>query len=255
MRKSGKIKHVAKPKAYVIGVGPGSPEYLTDRARNAIRSAEVVLGWELDLLPIKRMLNDKEVHLQNVSNYTDVAKRVAKLALKARKTVAVLRVGDPCISSGLASLLQTFSRFDVEIISGISSTQVAASIARINLDDSVVISFHDYGDHEREKKFMVDVFRAGRHLIILTSPDVSPGEAARFLISNGLDASISAVVCSNLSLKDEEIDCTTLEGVSEGKYHWLSLLTVINPSVPTNEEAHSIWKKWRATRSSQAFLS
>jgi len=243
-----------RPKVYIVGVGPGSPEYLTIRACDAIRSSEIVLGWELDLLPIKGLLGDKEVHMQKVSNYREVAKNVAKLALKAGKVVAVPRVGDPCISSGLGGLLEVFSEFDIEIVPGISSIQVAAAIARVNIDDSVVVSFHDYGDHEKEKRFMLDAFRAGRHLIILTSPDLTTTEAAKFLISSGLNPSTSAVVCSNLSLKDQIIEHGTLKGVSKKEHPWLSLLVVVNPSVPTNQEAYSTWKRWRSIHQRQGTL-
>jgi cobalt-precorrin-7 (C5)-methyltransferase len=233
-----------RPKAYICGVGPGSREYLTDRAREAIRSSEIVLGWELGLFPIKDMLHNKEVYLQNVSNYKELAKRVAEVALRAGKTVAVARIGDPCISSGLQGLLEAFYGFDVEIIPGISSIQLAASMARIDIDDSVIVSFHDYGDHEKEKRFMIEAFRAGRHLIILTSPDLSPSDAANLLLSSGCNPLTPATVYSSLALDEERIEQSTLEGIAGRKFHWLSLVTVINPSNPTNEEAYSAWKKW-----------
>ena len=233
------------PKTYIVGVGLGSPKYLTDMAREAVRSSEIVLGWELDLFPIKDLLQNKEIHIQNVSNYTEVARRVAELAKKEGKTVAVARIGDPCISSGLLGLLETFSGFDVEIVPGISSTQLAASLARINIDDSVIVSFHDYGDPEMEKKFMLEAFRAGRHLIILTSPDLAPSEAANFLISEGCDPSTLVVVCSNLTLDEQKVEYSTLGGIIQRRFHWLSVVAVMNPSTPTNQEAYSTWKKWR----------
>jgi precorrin-6B methylase 1 len=131
------------------------------------------------------------------------------------------------------------------IIPGISSTQLAASLARINIDDSVIVSFHDYGDPEMEKKFMLEAFRADKHLIILTSPDLAPSEAATFLISSGCDPSIPVVVCSNLTLQEQKIERSTLQGIVPRKFDWLSLVTVLNPSTPTNEEAYSTWKRWR----------
>lgn len=236
-----------KPKVYIVGVGPGSPDFLTDRARRAIESAEIVLGWELDLLPIRGLVGSKEVYVQDVHNYREVAEGVANLARRTGRVVAIPRVGDPCVSSGLLGLLEVFSCFDVEIIPGISSIQVAASIARVNIDDSAVVSFHDYGDHEAEKRFMLEAFRGGRHLIILTSPDLTVSGAAEFLISNGLEPHTSVVVCSNLSLEDEVVEHSTLESVSKRGYGWLSLLVVINPTVPTAREAYFLWENWRST--------
>jgi len=239
------MKSAPRPKVYICGVGPGSRKYLTNPVRDAIRSSELVLGWELDLFPIRDMLQNKEVYLQNVSNYTEIARKVAKIARRAGKTVAVARVGDPCISSGLQGLLETFHGFDVEIIPGISSVQLAASAARVNIDDSVIVSFHDYGDHEEEKKFMIEAFRTGRHLIILTSPDLTPSGAANLLISNGCNPLTAAIVCSNLTLDGERIERSTLGGITRKKFGWLSLVTVVNPLSPTNAEAYSSWRKWR----------
>ncbi len=233
------------PKVYIVGVGPGSLRYLTEETRAAVTASEIVLGWELDLLPVKDFLPGKEVCVQNVTNYREEATRVAQLAKKTGKTVAIPRIGDPCISSGLLELLDVFSGFDVEIIPGISSVQVAAAIARINIDDSAVVSFHDYGDPEAEKKFMLDSFKARKNLVILTSPDLTPNEAAKYLISHGVDPVTPAVACSSLTLKEEEILKSNLSEISKRAFHWLSVLVIINPSSPTAQESYTAWKKWR----------
>ena len=118
-------------KAYIVGVGPGSRKYLTAEAKRAIREASIVVGWEFDLLPAKSLTTDKEVYLQDVNNYIQVAEEAADEARKRGETVAVLRIGDPCISSGLAGLLKVFHNFEVKIVPGTSSIQLAAATAQI----------------------------------------------------------------------------------------------------------------------------
>ncbi len=233
------------PKAYIVGVGPGSPRYLTEETRAAVTASEIVLGWELDLLPVRDLLQGKKVYVQNVTNYREEARKVAQLAKKTGKTVAIPRIGDPCISSGLPELLDVFSGFDIQIISGISSVQIAAAISRINIDDSAVVSFHDYGDPELEKKFMLYAFKTRRHLVILTSPDLTTNEAAKYLISQGVDPFTPAVACSSLTLKEEEILKSNLSEISKRTFHWLSVLVVINPSSPSAQESYTEWKNWR----------
>lgn len=247
MENNGQMNSDTKLKLFIVGVGPGSSDYLTERAKNAIKSADIVIGWDMDLLPIKDLINDKDIYLQDVHNYKDVIKKVAYISKKERKSVAIARVGDPCISSGLKGILDIFDEnsFDIEIIPGISSTQLAASKAKINIDDSVIISFHDYGDHEKEKQFMLEVFKSGKHLIVLTSPDLTPSGVADFLISNGCDPLTKAIVYSNLSLKDEKKEENTLKGFLGREFHWLSLMVVLNPSVPSEWESYLAWKKWR----------
>ena len=118
-----------KNKAYIVGVGPGSTGYLTKQAQVIIKEADIVVGWELNFLPVKPLIADKKVYLQEASNYIQVAECAADEARKQGKTVAVLKIGDPCISSGLAGTLKTFHDFDVIIVPGISSTQIAAAAA------------------------------------------------------------------------------------------------------------------------------
>lgn len=216
-------------KVYIVGVGPGSPACLTKEAERAIREANIVVGWEFDLLPAKSLTMGKRVYLQDVKNYLQVAEQAADEARKKGETVAVLRIGDPCISSGLDSLLKVFHDFEVKIVPGVSSIQFTAAIARIYLDESVVISFHDGGDDIEEKcRFMLDAFGRKRHLIIVTGPDHKPEETASYLIKNGLSETTPSIVCENLTLEDEKIFRGTLKDVIAKHFSWLSVMVVIH---------------------------
>ena len=215
-------------KVYIIGVGPGATKYLTAEAVGAIRESDIVVGWEFDLLPAESIIKGKKVFLQDVKNYVRVAGEAADGARKTGETVAVLRIGDPCISGGLDRLLDIFSDFDINIVSGISSTQLAATTARVNLDESVLISFHENEEWtERNKTFMLDAYRQKRHLIIISGPGHKPHENAVYLMENGFNESIKAVVCDSLSLEDEKIFRGTLKEVSKEEFSWLSIMVVI----------------------------
>ncbi len=214
-------------RVYIVGVGPGSPGYLTREAEKAISEAEIVVGWEFDLLPPKLLIKDKKVFLQDVTNYIKVVGEAADEARKTGETVAVLRIGDPCISSGLAGLLKVFHEFEVKIIPGISSVQLAAAIAQINIDESVVISFHDGGDDlEEKRRLMTDTFGRNRHLIIITGPSQKPDETASYLIKNGVSETTPALVCENLTLGDEKIFRGTLRDVIPRQFSWLSVMVI-----------------------------
>ncbi len=56
------------PKAYIIGVGPGSVAYLTERARAALAVSDAVLGWELNLVPLAGLLDGKTLFVQKPHN-------------------------------------------------------------------------------------------------------------------------------------------------------------------------------------------
>ena len=218
---------MSQNKVYIVGVGAGSPRYLTMEAERVIREASIVVGWELDLLPARSLTTDKKVYLQDVNNYIQVAEEAADEARKRGETVAVLRIGDPCISSGLAGLLRVFHDFEVKIVPGISSVQLAAATAQINIDESVIISFHNgEEDLEKKRRLMLDAFGRNRHLIILTGPDQKPDETASYLINNGISETTPTLVCENLTLEDEKIFRGALRDVIARQFSWLSVMVI-----------------------------
>jgi len=236
-------------KASLVGVGPGSPELVTPTARRAIEAAEIVLGWDLDLKPVEDCLSGKRVYLQDLKNYVRATRAAVREAKKRRAVLAIPRVGDPCLSSGLKGLLRALKGFQVEIVPGISSIQLAAALARVNIDESVPMSFHTFGDPEEKKRFMVDCFKRGRHLIVLASPDLTPGAMADWLMQQGVSGRIRAVVGSFLTLPQEQVLETQLARLRGRKFPWLSITVVVNPQVASLEEEHQQWRRWRRRQS------
>lgn len=232
----------------IIGVGPGHPDWVTPRAHAALHAAQIVVGWELDLLPVKPWLNGKRVFHQTVKNYRQVIRRVARLVRQTRQRVAVLRVGDPCVSSGLKGLFESFHGFHISIIPGISSVQMVAALATINLDESLVVTFHDYGDPMQKQRELIEGFRAGRHLIVLASPDLEPGPMAAFLLRQGLPGRTKVVVASNLTLPDACSLRSTLSRIAGQRFPWLTITAVLNPAVTPESLDRRAWLRWRSVR-------
>ncbi len=237
-----------RAKARIVGVGPGSREYLTMKSLAAIDSSEVVLGWDLDILPVKDLVTNKRIFLQDVSNFGRVAEEAARYSLDEGKSIAILRIGDPCVSSGLAGLLKVFEDFDIEVIPGISSIQTAAALCKINIDDSVIVSFHEYGDPEAKKKFMMDAFQADRHIIMLPSPDMRPEDAAKHLVKGGVPESSRGHVLSRMTLLEARAFSGTLKEIAVRGFDWLSIAVFLNPNTLDAGEARTIWEKWRKSR-------
>ncbi len=46
---------------YIVGTGPGNPEYITLRSLKIIRSSDVVAGWESILSGFREYLDEKIV--------------------------------------------------------------------------------------------------------------------------------------------------------------------------------------------------
>jgi len=221
-------------KVYIVGIGPGSPKYLTDKAKEAIKGADVVVAWDesssYELKTIERLTEGKKLYLQNGENFVKVYEEVAQEYRGKDTNIALIITGDPCISSGIKHLTRIFKEFDIEVISGISSVQIAAALARISLEESAVISFHYHGEVELEEKMkeLLELFKRGRHIIALTG-EVTPNEIAEYLMSKGVDGKTQVLVCENLTLSDEKIFRGTLNQIRDKKFSPLSVSVIINP--------------------------
>ena len=234
-----------KLKAVLVGVGPGASTLVTPEAREIISQAEIILGWDMDLLPVRDCIAGKKIFLQDVRNYVQATRAAVREAKRTRKLLAVPRVGDPCLSSGLKGLMRALVGFDVHIHPGISSVQLAAAYACINLDETAIISFHDLGDPEEKKQYLLDCFRKGRHLITLASPDLRPGPMAKWLMQQGAPRNTDVLVGSALSLPEQKITRSTLSRLVGREFPWLSVTVVINPCAPSLDQDHRLWRQWR----------
>jgi iron complex transport system substrate-binding protein len=217
-------------KAYIVGVGPGDESWLTDRARAAIAESDAILGWELNLVPLDGLLEGKRLFGQRPTDYIAVAEEAAVAIRTFGGTIAIVRIGDALVSSGLDDLLALFRDVPIEIIPGISAVQLIAAAARINLDEAVVVYFHEERNWEDERTFLVNAFDRGRHLVVLTGPRQHPSDTAQYLLTRGVDPGTRAIVGESLSLPAEKITRATLADVAHQTFHWLSILVVAHPT-------------------------
>ena len=47
---------------FAVGVGPGSPKYVTEQVKEIIQNCDIVIGYKYTLKTIERLLSEKEVH-------------------------------------------------------------------------------------------------------------------------------------------------------------------------------------------------
>ena len=226
------MKQAKTPKVYIIGVGPGSSQYLTAAAEKALKDSDIILAWEWSLRPVKHLVTDKEIYFQDAKNYLQVEKDAAAMAKKNSKTVAVLRVGDPCVSSSLSELLRVFNGCHIEIIPSVGSVQFAAAAAQICLDESVVVSFHDARHSLREEKlrFLFDCYQRSKNLIVLSDETQMPHQTASNLIDSGLAKDTPTVIGEHMSLEDEVIFRSSLGEVADSRFRYNSVMVVKQPA-------------------------
>src|ERR671920_1366310 len=214
-------------KLFVIGVGPGSPKYLTDIAKDAIHKSRYIIGYEYTLTTIESIIDRsrQEVHIVTMRNQENAYQNIYN-KMNEGDYCTVPFTGDVNFSESevVDRLLEIFGDDNVEIIPGISSIQVASAKSRVPLDKAHIVSFHVTGDIEAKKQEMLQAVRQGRSVILLPRPwprDSSKhfmqSEIAKFLRKSGIDTTkLKVWVFEHLTTEKE----TTFRGTAvdlEGK--------------------------------------
>jgi precorrin-6y C5,15-methyltransferase (decarboxylating) CbiE subunit len=155
-------------KVFAVGVGPGSPKYITDIVKDAIQSSDIVIGYKYTLKTIEAFLKGKEVHEITMQDQESVYQKVAKTL--GDRTCLVPFTGDVNFSESevVDRLIEIFG--DVQIIPGISSIQVAASKARVPLDKSKVITMHISASIEEKKLELQKALIDGYSVVLVPRP-------------------------------------------------------------------------------------
>ncbi|WP_280537131.1 cobalt-precorrin-7 (C(5))-methyltransferase [Halopenitus sp. POP-27] len=200
------------PPVYAVGIGPGNPEYLTPRARRAVREADVVVGFETVCSFLTDAMSvDAEVLACGYRDEADTLAAFADRVADGAAGTAVL-MGDPN-HSGYQFVGKVQSAVDrpVRVIPGISSLQVAASRARTPMETTTFVTLHKSGDVDDDLARLRDDV-GDRHLLVLPRPfDLMPEDvAADLLETTDADPSLEALVLERLTHEDEQITRSTL---------------------------------------------
>jgi precorrin-3B C17-methyltransferase len=136
----------SESKLYIVGIGPGSPDLLTRRAKDAIAESKSVVGYRPYLDLVSELLKGKAASSTGMGREVDRAKEAVELLDEG--SVALVSSGDPNVY-GMAGLgLEVASgKVDlgrVEVVPGITSFSATACRAGITFRKSLaVISLSD----------------------------------------------------------------------------------------------------------------
>ena len=196
-------------KVFAVGVGPGSPDYVTETVRKIIVGADIVVGYEYTLKIISNLVQDKKVHMITMGDQEKIYQQIKKDLSDG--VLVVPFTGDVNFSESevVDRLIEIFG--DVEIVPGISSIQVAASKAKVPIDKSKVITMHVTTSIEEKKLELQKALIDGYSVILVPRPwpkdlekHFMPSEIAKYLKRNGFETSkMKVYVFEALTTKDE----------------------------------------------------
>lgn len=217
----------ALAKINIVGVGPGSPDYVTPAARKAVAQAEVVIGAQRSLNLFTSEVKGETMVL-TAKNLNDALKHAVE-SVKKGKNVALLSTGDPGFSGLLHTVLESglFTPEQVNVVAGVSSIQACAARLTISWDNACLFTFHEGNVTTEDKNRLTQCLKNGKNAMLLPdSRAFSPKEIATFLIKAGLNQKTPIYICENLTLENEKITSSTLGEVSAQAFGSLCVMVI-----------------------------
>ena len=209
-------------KVYAVGVGPGSPDYITENVKKIILESDVVIGYKYTLNIISNFLQEKEVYEITMEDQEGMYQKISQEL--GDRVLVVPFTGDVNFSESevVDRLIEIFG--DVDIIPGISSIQVAASKSKVPLDKSKTITMHVTTSIESKKIELQKALVDGYNVILIPRPwpkdpekHFMPSEIAKYLKQNGFDTSKMKVHVFEALTTENEIVFEGMVDQLEGK--------------------------------------
>ena len=204
-------------KLHLVGVGPGSKEYLTFKAISTVESSDILIGSKRALELFSEVDADKiELGVHNMGEMLNYA--VSKAC--EGKNVALLSTGDPGFSGVLKPILKLAGNLEFDVVPGVSSVQICASKLKISWDEANIITMHGKGISDE----LISLINNGKTTIIL--PNTTVEETIKYLLDKGVDPNRKVSICENISYPDEKIINTILKDVLSNKFGYMCVLVV-----------------------------
>ena len=229
----------------VIGIGPGSLEDMTPRARKAIEEADVIAGYTTYIKLIESLLGDRKVIGTGMMQEIDRCKMAVEEA-KNGHDVAVISSGDSGVY-GMAGLvleillkLPEAERPEVKIIPGVSAVNAAAAVLGAPLmHDFAIISLSDLLTPWELIKKRADLAAQGDFVIGLYNPKsrkrVGHIEEIREILLRHKDPKTPVGIVSGATREDETMVISDLENFTKEEINMFSMVIIGNSKTFTKE--------------------
>ncbi len=214
-------------KLEIVGVGPGSADYVTGAAKKAVQNAELVIGAQRSLSLFVGEVNREQIVL-TAKNLQESLKKAAE-SVKAGKMVVLLSTGDPGFSGLLNTALKSgfFTQADIHVVPGVSAIQACASCLGISWDNIRLFTFHGGNVSDDKKGKLVSAYKCGQTIMLLPAPKgFAPKDIAALLLETGADGKTKVYVCENVTLENEKITETTLEDLPSESFGSLCVMVI-----------------------------
>ena len=200
----------------ILGIGDEGPSGLTDRARQILAEADVIVGAapvlaHLESQPGRRVVLEPEMSR---------AIEQVKDALRARKPVLVSS-GDPLFYGVARYVCDRLGKDSFEILPHVSSMQLAFARVKESWEDAYLANLAG-----RPIEAVVDRIRTAEKVGLFSSDELTPSRMARELLERGIDY-FRAYVCENLGSPDERVTQIELADLAGMEFNALNVLILV----------------------------
>lgn len=207
---------------YIIGIGPGRPEFVYPLAAQLIAQAEVLIGGRRNLAELAQPGQETMVIDRGLAAVADYIGENWQ-----NRRLVVLASGDTSLFSVRAYLQKRLPQVPFAVLPGISSLQYLLARRGLNLNELKIITLH--GSNSAN---LLNTVMRERCTAIFTGGENSPQAIAGRLAA--LDfADLTLTVGENLSYPDERVVSGTPQQIAAQQFADLSLMLVEN-AAPQN---------------------
>ncbi len=202
-------------KVYIIGIGPGTEDYLLPIARRTIEASDCLIGGKR-ALQVFHDLHKEEIPLEG--KFEEVIPYIERN--RGKKKIAVLLSGDPGFYSFLGKISRILKKEEYGVIPGVSTVQIAFARIGEGWEDAAVLSLHG-----RRVDNLAERVKEASKIFLFTDPGFPPEKIASYLLERGVD-NRRAIVMENLTYPDERILDADLEHISGMKGSGLCVMII-----------------------------
>lgn len=202
-------------KVYVVGIGPGSKEYILPKAIDTLSKCDLIVGF-------KRAVESLEFIDVNKIVVSKIAEVIDIINCDKYKSIGIAASGDP-LFYGITDYIKKNYLGNIEVIPGLSSFQYMMAKLGKSWHGGFLGSLHG-----REQNFH-QIVEENKISIWLTDSKHSPSYMCSLLKEKNIRANI--YVGQNLSYEDEKIIGGSLEEIEKMEFDGLCVAVIENLNI------------------------
>lgn len=225
-----------KGSVYVVGIGPGGLEHLTAKAKEALASSEIIIGYTRYVSLIRPIIGDKETFTNGMTLEVERCRKAIELAVGGKK-VSVVSSGDSGIYGmaglilQLASTVEGGDKIKIEVVPGIPAFVSASAILGAPLmHDFASISLSDLLTPWEKIEERLHAAAKADFVISLYNPKSSQRTEGLLkaveIIGRYRSSGTPVGLVRNATRDGEEAVVTTLGGIKD-YYDKIDMLTIL----------------------------